>query len=152
MKSLNRILQHLFRLFILYIIGGTGYMLIEILWRGRTHWTMGLLGGLCFAIMGLINEIFTYNMYMLTQCVISAIVITIFEFITGCIVNLHFGLGVWDYSNMPFNLLGQICLLFSFLWVLLSAVGIYLDDYLRYKLFKEEMPKYKWFIFRNCNK
>lgn len=65
------------------------------------------------------------------------------EFITGLVVNIWLGLGVWDYSNMPFNLLGQICLPFAFAWVALSAIAIVLDDYLRYWIFGEEKPRYK---------
>ena len=50
----------------------------------------------------------------------------------------------WDYSDMPFNILGQVCLPFSALWVLLSALAIILDDYLRYWLYHEEQPHYRW--------
>lgn len=25
-----------------YAIGSIGYRMIEVLWRGRTHWTMGI--------------------------------------------------------------------------------------------------------------
>ena len=149
---MKRLFSHLFRLFILFLIGGFIYMGIELLWRGRTHWTMGIVGGICFVLIGLINELFTFEMYMLAQAIIGAILVTIVEYISGCIINIHFGLAVWDYSNLPFNIQGQVCLLFSFLWVLLSVVAIYADDILRNKLFGEEMKKYKWFIFRNCNK
>ena len=149
---MKKLFSHLFRLFILFLIGGFIYMGIELLWRGRTHWTMGIVGGICFVLIGLINELFTFEMYILTQAIIGAILITIVEYISGCIINIHFGLAVWDYSNLPFNIQGQVCLLFSFLWVLLSVVAIYADDILRNKLFGEEMKKYKWFIFRNCNK
>ena len=149
---MKKLFSHLFRLFILFLIGGFIYMGIELLWRGRTHWTMGIVGGICFVLIGLINELFTFEMYILTQAIIGAILVTIVEYISGCIINIHFGLAVWDYSNLPFNIQGQVCLLFSFLWVLLSVVAIYADDILRNKLFGEEMKKYKWFIFRNCNK
>ena len=45
---------------------------------------------------------------------------------------------------MPFNLLGQICLPFAVAWLALAAVAIVLDDYLRYWLFGEEKPRYRW--------
>ena len=32
----------------IFLIGGLGYGLLEILWRGRTHWSMLLTGGVCF--------------------------------------------------------------------------------------------------------
>ena len=142
---------------ILYLIGGRVYTWIEILWRGFTHWTMFHLGGACFVIMGLLNEYkYTWKTSLFKQSVISAIVITVFEFFTGCIVNLWLGWNVWDYSGLPFNLLGQICLYYFFLWIPLSAVGIVLDDWIRYLLYiilhryfprmqKRERPHYKLF-------
>lgn len=38
------------------VVGGLIYMGIEIIWRGYTHWTMGILGGLCFIIIGMLDE------------------------------------------------------------------------------------------------
>lgn len=74
----------------------------------------------------------------------NVIVVTILEFICGCVINLWLNWGVWDYSNMPFNLLGQICLPFSLLCIILSSVAIVADDWLRYWLFGEEKPHYKF--------
>lgn len=74
---------------------------------------------------------------------ISSVLITLIEFISGCIINIRFNLNVWDYSNMPFNILGQICIPFMILWFFLSVLGIILDDYLRYWFFDEEKPRYK---------
>lgn len=51
---------------------------------------------------------------------------------------------VWDYSNMPFNLLGQICLPFTVIWFFLSAVAVVLDDWIRHILWGEDIPHYKW--------
>lgn len=122
--------------FILFWIGGAIYYLIEILWDGKSHWTMFVLGGLCFVIMGLLNEYkFSWKESLLKQSVISAAVITIFEFITGCIVNIWLGWNVWDYSELPFNLFDQICLYFSLLWIPLSMTGIIIDDWIRYGLY-----------------
>ena len=122
--------------FLLFSIGGGVYASIEMLWRGHTHWSMFILGGLCFVIMGLLNEhVFPWELGLFWQSLISATVITVFEFLTGCIVNLWLGWAVWDYSNLPFNLCGQICLQFSLLWILLSAAGIVLDDWIRYEVY-----------------
>lgn len=79
------------------------------------------------------------------QCIFGSFIITAVEFLSGCVINLWLGWDVWDYSNLPFNVLGQVCLPFMALWVFLSAVGIVLDDYLRYWLFGEEKPHYKLF-------
>lgn len=128
---------------ILFGMGGLLYVLIEMLWRGYSHWTMFLVGGLCFALIGLINEVIPWEMPFVWQMMIGAVIITAVEFVSGCIINLWIGWNVWDYSELPFNVLGQICLPFTFLWFLISAVGIVLDDYLRYWWFGEEKPHYR---------
>jgi uncharacterized membrane protein len=106
---------------------------------------MFILGGICFVLVGLINEYLSWDTPLWKQGLIGAAVITLFEFITGCIVNLWLGWDVWDYSNLPFNLLGQICLPFFLIWWLLSFVAIMFDDFLRWVIFKEEKPRYKLF-------
>ncbi len=130
---------------ILFGIGGLLYYVIEILWRGYSHWTMFLLGGFCFVLIGLINEIFTFQIPLVKQMLISTVIITVAEFVCGCIVNLWLGWGIWDYSELPLNVMGQICLLYSVLWFFLSALAIILDDWLRHWLFGEEKPIYKLF-------
>ena len=126
-------------------IGSIIYMSLEILWRGYTHWTMGVLGGICFICLGLINELLSWKTPLVLQMFIGSTIITILEFITGCIVNIWLGWNVWNYSNLPLNLLGQICVPFSILWYFVSAIGIVIDDYIRYIYFDEEYPRYKLF-------
>ena len=140
---------------LLFYIGGFVYNIIEILWRVYTHWTMFIVGGMCFVSMGLLNEYkFSWKDSLIKQSLISAVVIIIFEFVSGCIVNLWLGWNVWDYSNLPFNILGQVCIYFFFLWIPLSAFGIWLDDWIRYGVWlifgkyftdmeKRERPRYK---------
>ena len=129
--------------FILGIIGGAIYVLLEMLWRGFSHWTMFLLGAVCFILIGLVNEVFEWDTPLLLQMLFGCAIITALEFITGCIVNLWLGWEVWNYSQYKFNVLGQISLRSSVGWYFLSLVGIFLDDWLRYKLFGEEKPHYK---------
>ena len=128
----------------LFFVGATIYVIIEKLYRGYSHWTMFLLGGICFIALGLINEVMPWDMPLLLQMFIGGIIITVLELITGCVVNLWFGWNVWDYSELPFNLWGQISLFSSIVWVGLSLVGIVLDDYIRWKFFGEEKPHYRW--------
>ncbi len=130
---------------ILFSLGGIFYLLIELLWRGYSHWTMFALGGLCFVLIGVINEFYTFEIPLFIQMVIGTFIITALEFITGCIVNLTLHLNVWDYSDMPMNIMGQICLPYMLLWFLLSPVCIIVDDYLRHYFFGEEKPHYKLF-------
>ena len=128
----------------LFFVGATIYVIIENLYRGYSHWTMFLLGGICFIALGLINEVIPWDMPLLLQMFIGGIIITVLELITGCVVNIWLGWNVWDYSELPFNLWGQISLFSSIVWVGLSLVGIVLDDYIRWKFFGEEKPHYRW--------
>lgn len=138
MKALKTILK----LAALSLVGSIIYVCIEMLWRGYTHPSMFILGGICFVAIGLINELFPWDMGLLWQSLIGAVIVTALEFITGLIVNVWLGMGVWDYSGLPFNIMGQICLPFFFAWMALAVVAIVLDDYLRYWLFGEEKPYY----------
>ena len=106
---------------------------------------MFVLGGLCFISLGMINEVLPWDMPLWKQVLIGAGIITALEFLTGCIVNLWLGWGVWDYSHMSGNVLGQICPQYFVLWLPVSLAGIVLDDWLRYWRFKEERPHYKLF-------
>lgn len=134
-------LKHLF----LFSFGGIAYIIIELIFRGSTHLSMFGLGGLCFLITGSLNELKGKRPSFLGQMLLSTVIITALEFVTGCIVNLWLHMRVWDYRGMPFNLLGQICLPFIIMWFLLSPVCIVADDYLRYMFFDEPKPRYVFF-------
>ncbi len=136
-------MRYFFKMLILFSIGGICYLIIELLWRGYTHRTMFLLGGACFAALGLINEFYDFEIPLVLQMIFGTLIITALEFVAGCIVNLHFHMEVWDYSALPFNLLGQICLPYMALWFILSPLCIITDDWLRYALFGEERPHYR---------
>lgn len=112
---------------VLGVIGGVTYMGIEILWRGHTHWSMGLLGGVCFVAIGLLDEIQDHPPLVL-QMLEGAALVTALELITGLIVNRWLGWGVWDYSDMPLNLWGQVCLPFAAAWFVLSAAAVRLEN------------------------
>ena len=140
-EKLKAILKHA----VLALCGGCVYFLIEMAWRGHSHWTMAVLGGVCFVLIGDINEFIPWNMPLILQGAIGSGIVTVLELVSGIILNLWLGLGIWDYSNMPFNLLGQICLPFSPPWVALPLVAVALDDWLRYWLFGEDRPTYTLF-------
>ena len=140
-EKLKAILKHA----VLALCGGCVYFLIEMAWRGHSHWTMAVLGGVCFVLIGDINEFIPWNMPLVLQGAIGSGIVTLLELVSGIILNLWLGLGIWDYSNMPFNFLGQICLPFTLLWVALSIIAVVLDDWLRYWLFGEDRPTYTLF-------
>lgn len=145
MTKLKNAICNISKNIVLFLIGGGLYFFIEILWRGYSHWTMFILGGICFIILGLVNELYPWSMGLVWQSLIGAWGITLLEFATGCIVNLTLHWAVWNYSNVWGNLLGQICVPYSLLWIPLSAIGIILDDALRHCLFNEPVEKYKLF-------
>ncbi|MEG1524866.1 MAG: hypothetical protein RRZ24_08625 [Clostridia bacterium] len=110
---------------ILFIIGGGIYVALEFFWRGFSHVSMFLAGGLSLLLFGGVCLRFP-GLPMLTFCAIGALIITAVEFITGAIVNVRLGLQVWDYSRMPLNLYGQVCARYSLLWFALSAPAVLL--------------------------
>ena len=136
----------------LFVTGELLYNILEMLFRGWSHWTMFILGGVCFICLGLINEIIPWEMLLWQQVLIGAGIITGLEFATGCMVNLWFGWGVWDYSQMPGNILGQVCPRFFVLWLPVSLAGIVLDDCLRYWWWGEEQPHYNVGLTRRSDK
>lgn len=102
----------------LFAIGAVCYGLIEIVWRGKTHWSMPLTGGACFvALYRIFAKVADFSMTV--RCLIGGAVITAFEFCSGCIFNKMLKLKVWDYSDRPLNFKGQICPFYSFMWTLL---------------------------------
>ena len=130
---------------ILATIGGAVYASMELAFRGRTHWTMAVLGGVLFVVIGLFNEVLPWEMSLTLQAVLGSLVVTGMELVAGILLNCWLGLDIWDYSNLPFNLWGQICLPFSARWVLLAGVAVVLDDWLRYWMFGEDRPHYVLF-------
>lgn len=137
------ILKNILKYLILGSIGGAIYIVIELLYRGYTHWSMFCVAFFAFILIGLINEFISWNISLWKQMLIGSGIVTVLEFISGYILNIKLGLHIWNYSNVPFNIMGQICLPFSIAWFLISLIAIIADDYLRYWLFGEEKPHYK---------
>lgn len=136
-------LKNIFKYLILGIIGGSTYVMIELLYRRHSHWSMFIVSAIAFILIGLINEYISWDMSLWKQMLIGTGIVTILEFISGYIINIKLDWHIWDYSNVPFNIIGQICLPFSIAWFFISLIAIVADDYLRYWLFGEEKPHYK---------
>lgn len=130
------------KLFLLFLMGGCIYGAIEIGCRGFTHYSMFITGGICFVLIGGLNNYISREMPLLLQMLFSSLIVTALEFCCGCIVNLWLGLHVWDYSLLPLNVCGQICIPFTAVWFLLSFAGIFLDDFFRQHMFGEEKMRY----------
>ncbi len=119
-----------------FFLGGMLYGLCELIYRGRTHWTMLLAGGLCLLLLYLLGAL---PLRLWQRCLLGMGLITAVEFLVGCVVNLWLGWGVWDYSARFGNLLGQICPLYSLYWLGLSLPASLLCDLLR-RLFHTAIP------------
>lgn len=135
-------MKHFTRFLFLGLVMGVVYTLMELLYRGYSHWTMVFVGGTCGILVGILNE--RRKMAIWKQCIVGTGIILLVEFISGCIVNLYLGWHVWDYSNAPLNILGQICLPYSMLWFIICPFAIWIDDWLRWKLYDHPQPIKLW--------
>lgn len=124
--------------FAVFIIGALAYGLIEISVRGFSHITMGILGGLTMVVIHILNDQRREGMNFVLQIGISALFITAIEFLAGEILNVWLKMNIWDYSEVPLNYDGQICLPFVIFWIILSVIGTMTDDFLRWKMFRED--------------
>lgn len=106
---------------LVFILGGAAYAMIEVLFRGHTHWSMILTGGACVLTMYMISG-WLIEAPLIVGALAGAFIITIYELFVGLIVNIRLGWEVWDYSDMPGNVFGQICPTFSAIWFLLCLI------------------------------
>ena len=109
---------------LLFFIGGTGYVALEFLWRGRSHISMFFAGGVCFLLLGKLQNA-RPKLPLPLRGLVGAGIVTMVELAAGLLVNR--GYRVWDYRNMPLHFHGQICLPFFLLWIPISlfAMGLY---------------------------
>jgi len=134
----KRLSQYLF----LWAIGGTIYYTIEMIFRGFSHWTMFGLGGICFLFFYMQGKLTMWKDLIWIQILRSTIFVVACEFITGIIVNKWMRWKVWDYSDQPFHLFGQICLPFALMFSVLCTVGIVFSGNLMHWTYGEEKPKF----------
>ena len=110
---------------LLFYLGGMAYAGLELLWRGRTHGSMFLLGGGCFLMLGKIRR---FSLPLSVKMLLGTVGITTGELLTGMAVNRDYS--VWDYRSLPLNFMGQICLRYSLLWIPVCLLGMGLYDLL----------------------
>jgi uncharacterized membrane protein len=120
-------MKHIKKYVLLFILGAVGYAAMETIWRGHTHWSMMIAGGLCFILFSLAAEALRGRSILL-KAVTCAVGVTAIEFIFGVVFNIYLGMGVWDYSHVPFNIMGQICPMFSLLWAGIAIAFLPLAD------------------------
>ena len=116
---------------ILFLTGSCAYPTLEMAWRGHTHYSMALAGGACLCLIDHICCGMLEGRSLFTRCLAGSGLITGVELAAGIIVNQVMGLGVWDYSDMPMNIMGQVCLPYSVLWFGLTLPAMALCGLLR---------------------
>lgn len=114
------VLRYLF----VFLVGGLSYGTIEIAFRGFTHWSMLLTGGVCLCGIYCVETLLHLPLW--AKAGLGCLIITSAELAVGLLVNRLLHWNVWDYSGMRLNLFGQICPLFSGLWYLISIPAVYL--------------------------
>lgn len=114
----------------LFLAGGAGYVGLELLYRGRSHISMFVAGGLCFLLLGSLRR--RLPLPMPVQGIFGSGIITAVELGFGLMINRSHE--VWDYSAQPMNLLGQICLPFSLLWIPVSMGAMLLYEQLERRM------------------
>ena len=137
---------------ILFLIGFCVYITIEVLYRGFSYPLMGLCAGIAIVILDKINDLISWDVDVLWQCLFGALLITLMELIIGKMFLTGYLPVMWDYSSVPLNYQGIVCVPFSVVWMALSFVAIIVADAINYYVFKEKpVPYYKCFgkvIFR----
>ena len=129
----------------LFLSCGFIYCMIEILFRNWSHWSMfvlaGFLGVFC---VDSINNVLSFDCDYIVQILISTILCTIGEGISGIILNVWLQLNVWDYSKMTFGtfFFGQCNVLFCFAWMLIISIIIFYCDAYNYYILKIEPCPY----------
>ena len=111
---------------LLFTVGGILYPLMESVYRGYSHWSMALAGGICLCAVHLINTALGSSP-LLIKCAASAVFSTETEFLLGCILNIALKMDIWDYSELKFNVLGQICPQFTFIWFMISVPALFIS-------------------------
>lgn len=107
----------------IFAFGGGAYYILELLFRGYSHYSMFCVGGLCVLFLYKINGWFA-DIPLVLRALIGAVTISLTEFISGCILNIWLDMNIWNYSAQPLNIFGQVCLLFTFFWFILSGVTL----------------------------
>ena len=113
--------------------------------RGYSHISMLLAGGICFVLVGAVQNLLGGQASLVGQMLLCSLMITVVEFVVGMIVNRYLHLAVWDYSGQQYNFRGQICLLYCNLWFWLSGPVIVLHDFMEHFLLNVPMQHYKIF-------
>lgn len=132
----------------LFVVGYCLYVGIEITFRNESYRLMGMTGAIAFIIIDQINNRISWDLDLILQGCIGSLIITGFELVIGEVLKFLNSPPMWDYSNLPYNFHGVICLQFSLLWVLLSIVAVVLADAINYYVLHDETQPYYFILTR----
>lgn len=90
-------------------------------WKEHRFVNRGFLNGPICPVYGIgvtlvVHFLSPYRSNLIILYITSTILATALEWLTGFILERVFHNKWWDYSNMPLNLNGYVCLLFSLIW------------------------------------
>lgn len=125
---------NIYKLLLICFIGSFLGVVIEMLWCLITNGYIESRSGLVYGPFNLLYGIGTVS---LTLCLYKfrnrgswlsflggMVVGSIVEYVCSWVQELIFGSRSWDYSHLPFNINGRICLLYSVFWGLLGVLWI----------------------------
>lgn len=131
---------------ILFAIGFSVYITMEVIFRGYSFPIMGLCGGVAIVVLDKINDRISWDIDLFIQGLIGSAFITIMEYIIGCLSLAGYLPMMWDYSHLPLNYKGIVCVPFSLLWIVLSIIAILMADAYNYYVLNEtRLPYYRIF-------
>lgn len=137
---------------ILFAIGFCSYITLEVLFRGFSFPLMGVCGGISILVLDKINDNISWNVDLLLQGIIGSIFISGLEFIIGTLSLTGYLPLMWDYSTIPLNYRGIVCLPFSALWVFLSIIAIFIADAYNYYVLEQTQCPYYILFGKVCIK
>lgn len=138
---MNDAIKRLPQLFFIGCFSGLVYTSLEVLYRGYTHmamWWLAFIVGIFILVLN--NTILQFDTDYGIQVIVCAVFCTFMELIFGLLFNQDYS--IWDYRNLAFNYRGQICLVFTLVWVGISAAAIILLDWMDWKFFKTTQKPY----------
>ena len=134
---------------LLWTWGSAAYFLLEVVYKSireepeRISWTMLVLAALLCVPIERAGAELPWECPLWAQAVSCAALVTVVEFFAGLLLNVRLGLGIWDYSHLPGNILGQVCPQFFLIWWVLCLVFIPVFDWMRYAVAGGERPRYR---------
>ena len=123
-----------YKLLLVCFIGSFFGVIIEMLWclvsRGYIESRAGLVYGPFNLLYGFGAVVLTVTLYKFRNrgawiSFLGGIIVgSVVEYVCSWGQELVFGTRSWDYSKMPFNINGRICLLYSIFWGILGVLWI----------------------------